>query len=277
MRTVKAICTDIDGTLLNKERQLSERTISVIRSLPKDFPVVLASSRMPSAMRHLQAELGILHHPLICYNGGYVLRYHGDTPEVISSTFISAEHTSKILSLAGGTSIHMSLYQDDEWFAPQFDQWTDREQRITKANATLKNSEEVIERWAQAGTGAHKVMCMGEEREIQHLQKLLHEHLGDQIHVYLSRPTYLELAPRSISKGTAMTLLLEKYYDFPMENVMAFGDNYNDIHMLELSGLGVAVENAREELKSVASEITGKSVDDGVASAIEKYCFPREN
>jgi HAD superfamily hydrolase (TIGR01484 family) len=70
---IKAICTDIDGTLLNADRQLSTRTIAAIQSVRGRMPVILASSRMPSAMFHLQRELGIENHPLICYNGGYVL------------------------------------------------------------------------------------------------------------------------------------------------------------------------------------------------------------
>ena len=98
--TYQAICTDIDGTLLNKERQLSAKTIQVIRSLGKNFPVILASSRMPSAMRHLQAELDIEHHPLIAYNGGYVLQYDGMAMHEFCSIEIPASVVLRILELS---------------------------------------------------------------------------------------------------------------------------------------------------------------------------------
>jgi Cof subfamily protein (haloacid dehalogenase superfamily) len=273
----RAICTDIDGTLLNREKQLSARTIQVIKALGKDFPVILASSRMPSAMRHLQAELGIEHHPIIAYNGGYVLRYTDGGIEEFCSIEIPAAVVRDIVELSRGTSVHNSLYRKDEWFAPAYDQWTEREERITKVRSTVTDISEVINNWVAQGVGAHKVMCMGSEPEIHELEHKLNTNLSNEIHVYRSRPTYLELAPKKISKATGVTLLLEKLYDLPMENVICFGDNYNDIDMLTSAGLGVAVENAREEVRAVASEITGASVDDGVAAAIEKYCFPREN
>lgn len=274
--TYRAICTDIDGTLLNKERQLSSKTIKTIRALGKDFPVILASSRMPSAMRHLQAELNIEHHPLIAYNGGYVLQYHGEVMTEFCSIEIPASVVLRILKLSDGTSIHNSLYHKDEWYAPAYDQWTEREERITKVKSTVTDVVAIAQGWAEKGRGAHKVMCMGAEEEIHQLEKDLNAHLAEEIHVYRSRPTYLELAPKIISKATGLSLLLEKVYDFPMENVICYGDNYNDIDMLTQAGLGVAVANAREEVKAVAKEITGFSIDDGVALSIEKHCFPRE-
>ena len=84
MTKFKAICTDIDGTLLDTNRQLSIGTIDAFKGLGSSIPVILASSRMPAAMRHLQAELGVLNHPMVCYNGGYVIRYSEgkDEPEV---------------------------------------------------------------------------------------------------------------------------------------------------------------------------------------------------
>lgn len=271
-----AICTDIDGTLLNKERQLSTKTIRVIKALGPNFPVILASSRMPSAMRHLQAELNIEHHPIIAYNGGYVLRYVNGAVEEYCSIDIPGNVVKRIIELSQGTAIHNSLYRKDEWFAPAFDHWTEREERITKVSAVVTDISKVIQHWTTNGQGAHKVMCMGEEHEIHTMEQRLNTHLGSEIHVYRSRPTYLEIAPKIISKATGLELILQKLYDFPMENVICFGDNYNDIDMLTRAGLGVAVENSRDEVKAIAGEIAGRSVDDGVAETIEKYCFPRE-
>lgn len=265
-----AICTDIDGTLLDGKRQLSTRTISCIQQL-QSIPVILASSRMPSAMRHLQQELGILSHPLICYNGGYVLHYTtGTEPVVYDSVFIPADICGEIVTLSKGTEIHVSLYYRDEWFAPTRDQWTIREETITKVISTIMHPDDVIENWKREGKGGHKVMCMGPPAEIDVMANELSRRFPDDLHVYRSRDTYLEIAPRIISKGTALKMILEKGYNLTIDKTIAFGDNYNDIHMLELA-YGVAVENAREEVKAVAKEITSRSVEDGVAITIEKY------
>lgn len=270
---IRAICTDIDGTLLNQHRELSALTIETIKALGPDFPVILASSRMPSAMVHLQHELGIPHHPLIAYNGGYVIHAIAGKHTVLSSTEIPAAVVEHIISLAAGTDIHNSLYRNDQWFAPRRDEWTLREERITKVMAQISRPGDVIAEWKRLRQGAHKVMSMGPESEINALEEKLHEQLSSEIHIYRSRPTYLELAPKVISKATGLEVLLAELYDFPIENVMSFGDNYNDLEMITRSGLGIAVANARDEVKSVAQEITGKSIEDGVAYAIKKYCF----
>ena len=273
---VKAICTDIDGTLLDSRKQLSSRTISAIRNISRKMPIILASSRMPSAMRHLQHELDISDHPLICYNGGYVIHFVDgiSSPGIFDNVSIPHAICASILSLARGTTIHVSLYHQDFWYAPAFDHWTDREQRITKVNATIADGASVINEWQEKNIGAHKVMCMGPEKEINILEQQLKLKHSDQIHIYRSRPTYLELAPKTISKATALELVLKKQYNIDLSDVIAFGDNYNDIDMLQAAGLGIAVSNARPEVKAVAKEITLNSIDDGVAVAIEKYVNP---
>ena len=134
-RSIRAMCTDIDGTLLDSRRELSRNTIEAIRKLSPSMPVVLASSRMPSAMRHLQIELGILEHPLICYNGGYVIHYDSaGRGDVLYSAYIPLTICENILTLAKRTSVHISLYQQDQWFAPKVDEWTIGKRRLPKSH-----------------------------------------------------------------------------------------------------------------------------------------------
>jgi hypothetical protein len=270
---IRALCTDIDGTLLDSSRELSSRTIAAIQGLPPEIPVILASSRMPGAMRHLQHQLGILHHPMICFNGGYVLHFEdpGSEPVVLDSVEIPAGLCAAILDLAQGTQIHVSLYHRDHWYAPQADQWTAREERNTKVKATIADLHAILDQWQQKGLGAHKVMCMGPEEQIAGMAAALQQDYGTDLHVYLSKSTYLEIAPRQISKATALALLLQERYDISIDQVMAFGDNYNDIEMLQAVGKGIAVGNARQEVKAVVQELTCNSVEDGVAVAIERY------
>jgi len=274
---VSALCTDIDGTLLNADRELSPRTIAAILSLKNRIPVILASSRMPSAMRHLQQELNIAHQPLICYNGGYVIQYpEGSTqPTVFDSVVIPPRICQAVLDIAQHPAIHVSLFNEDYWYAPRTDEWTEREARITKVIPTLivPSHLPIVKNWSDAKTGAHKIMCMGPEEKIHELESQLNAKFSEDLHVYRSKSTYLEIAPRSISKATALKLILRKKFNVDLSEVMAFGDNYNDIEMIRAVGLGVAVNNAREEVKAVAREITNNSKEDGVAIAIEKYCL----
>ena len=270
---IKAICTDIDGTLLNKDRELSTKTIQTINRLPDGFPVILASSRMPAAMRHLQKTLQRVDNPLICYNGGFVIDYKSEEIITLDNVSIPLDLCNKIYDFTQNTSIHVSLYGGDAWYAPQMDYWTEREIRSTKVQPKIESFSAVMELWASASSGAHKVMCMGKAEEIEALYQELQEHLSENLHLYRSKDTYIEIAPRKISKASALKALLESRYDIQMNEVMAFGDNYNDIEMLQEVGLGVAVGNAREEVKAIADEITHASIDDGVAFMIDKYCL----
>ena len=270
---IVAVCTDIDGTLLDSRRELSVRTIRAVERINKaGIPFILASSRMPAAMRHLQAQLGIAGQPMICFNGGYVIMDKGDLSHttILDSVTIPLPICMDIGRLVEGTSIHMSLYTEEQWFAPTLDQWTQREEAITKVNATIIPFDLVMSRWDAAGVGAHKVMCMGDEQQIAKLYSDLHQ-MSDKLHVYRSRRTYLEIAPKTVSKATALTLIMQERFNSDLSKVMAFGDNYNDIEMIRNSGLGIAVANAIQEVKEVAKEITLNSKEDGVAIAIEKY------
>jgi hydroxymethylpyrimidine pyrophosphatase-like HAD family hydrolase len=79
------------------------------------------------------------------------------------------------------------------------------------------------------------------------------------------------LSSKFVSKATAIEKLLTEHMGFQMNEAMAFGDNYNDIEMLEAVGLGIAMANGNDALKSIADEITLSNVEDGVAVAIEKW------
>jgi Cof subfamily protein (haloacid dehalogenase superfamily) len=269
----KVVCTDIDGTLLDQDRQLSPMTIATLRALPKEMPIILASSRMPRAMRHLQAELEILHHPLICYNGGYVIHFEpgNDQPQVLHSAEIPAAICRAIVEQAQGTEVHVSLYRQDEWFVPAQDYWANREQHNTKVQPETADLLEVVAKWEQNAFGAHKVMCMGPADQVQAIEDALRAMENSDLNLYRSKPTYLEIAHGSIDKAKALRLLLERLYPHTMQDVIAFGDNYNDIEMLEAAGMGVAVGNAKQEVIAIANYVTDPGKEDGVAKAIEKW------
>ena len=262
----KLVCTDIDGTLLNKDRELSELTIAEVQRI-SPIPFVLISSRMPKGMRHLQHQFNNIETPLIAYNGGLVL--HGET--VLHSTFINNTVLAATIEKCASTSIHLSLFHADEWYVPSMDYWAKREEHNTKVTPTIKSYSDVLADWQQEGKGAHKIMCMGDENEIDALYKALEAEFSDEIMLYRSKNTYIEISHKSISKKTAIDLLLQQLYpELSMKHVIAFGDNYNDIEMLKAVGLGVAVANANDEVLKIANKVTDTNKNDGVAKVLQE-------
>jgi len=260
------ICSDIDGTLLDKNRELSAFTIQEIKRV-SPIPFVLISSRMPKAMRHLQSQLGNVGTPIIAYNGGLVLQNN----QVLHSAFINNAVLETIIQLCEKTTIHLSLYWEDEWFVPALDFWANRESENTKVTPIVKSSKSVLSQWKNERKGAHKIMCMGDEAEIDQLYKMLENAFSNEIMLYRSKPTYIEISHSSVSKKTAIEVLLKHCYPkLSMKNIVAFGDNYNDIEMLKAVGLGVAVANAIEEVLQIADKITDTNKNDGVAKTIQE-------
>jgi Cof subfamily protein (haloacid dehalogenase superfamily) len=263
---IKLICSDIDGTLLNAEREVSNKTKVEFHNIKDKLPIILISSRMPSAMRHLQKDLGIENLPLVAYNGGLIVVDN----EVKQSTTLSFELVKKIIEL-NKDNLHLSLYQEDKWYAPRQDQWTNREINNTKVNPEIKNNNEVLDLWEPKQTGAHKIMCMGDPSLVNDFYTLLSSKFSNDLHLYRSKDTYIEIAPKQISKRSAIEYLISSEYKFEFSQVMSFGDNYNDIEMLKASGLGLAVGNAKEEVKAVANKIIGDAKKDGVAEFLSHY------
>ena len=267
--SIKIAFTDIDGTLLNKERVPSAALKNeVARINKKDIPFILISSRMPSAMYHIQEDLNIKNTPIICYNGGLVL-VDGKS---IHSTEIPTSILEDIALLNTDKKFHISLYNNDDWYVENMDFWAKREENNTKVTPTIKPIEEVLSSWKNDNKGAHKVMCMGDKEALDTVMEKLSAAYPDQLHLYRSKDTYIEIANKEISKLTGIKTLLQNSYDaLSLENCIAFGDNYNDIEMLKAVKMGVAVKNAKEEVLAIANDISDTNHNDGVAKAIEKH------
>jgi Cof subfamily protein (haloacid dehalogenase superfamily) len=263
----KAICSDIDGTLLNSERSLSPNLIAVVASISPEIPFFLASARMPAAMRHLLQDLNRPKEPLIAYNGALVLDAEGKELESIT---IPISLVQEIVHTALPLALHLSLFHGENWFTTEADHWASREIQNTKVHPIWKSPLEVLEDWTPANLGAHKVMCMGDSAKIDLLYQALLQRLGTQLHLYRSKDTYLEIAPKPISKATGLKKILGQGYTIGLDEVIAFGDGYNDIDLLQQVGWGVAVENAFPEVKAVANEITKHHKEDGVASTLAR-------
>ena len=263
----KLVALDIDGTLLDKSKSISLQTIKAIKAISNSCKIVLISSRMPNAMRHLQKALGITDMPMVAFNGGLVL--HGN--DILSHTGVDFETFRAVLDLNKDLNLHLSLYHNDEWYVPQQDFWSKREVANTKVEPVIKLNESVYKDWKPYNKEPHKIMCMGDERKVEEFYQRLQDNLKDKLHLYRSKPTYIEMAPHAISKLSGLEVLTSKVYpDILLKDILAYGDNYNDVEMIGNVGMGVAVENAKDEVKAVADEITKSNLEHGVAVHLQK-------
>jgi Cof subfamily protein (haloacid dehalogenase superfamily) len=262
----KILCSDLDGTLLSTKSDVSETTITTLNKIKDNTKVILVSARMPKSMTYIQKNLGVENEPIICYNGALVL----DKSKEIESVTIPLAVLKKIYQLSEEHNIQLGLYYKDEWFVEATSKRVEKEIRNTKAIPEYRPTSETFHDWkTRKVTGAHKVMMMGNKTTCDAIYPILEEKFGEQIAIYRSNDTLIEIAPKSVSKLSAIKLLLTDAET--LEDIVAFGDNYNDLEMLKNVGCGVAVGNARDEVKEIANYTTLDNTDHGVAVFINDH------
>jgi len=259
----KIFCSDLDGTLLSTKSDVSDFTISEISRIKKRLRIILVSARMPQSMTYLQKRLGIENEPIICYNGALIL----DREEVVFSKTLEFEDVEKVYRLSNDLGIQLGLYHNREWCVEETSERVRKEINYTRTEPIFRPTYETLSDWNSRKLSAHKIMLMCTKASADTIFPLLMEQVGEKMNIYRSNDTLIELAPKSVSKLSAIQLLLSS--NESLDDVISFGDNYNDVEMLHHSGLGVAVENAREEVKSIANHITLKNTEDGVAHFIK--------
>lgn len=266
----RLVCSDIDGTLLNKDRDLSDATVRAIRALDeKGVPFVMISARMPSAMRPFLAKAGI-NRPIVCFNGAYIeseIKPDG-RPRVLRTRTMNYEAFLNMLHLLQDYPVHVSAFYKDSWYANGMDRWTEREIHNTRVRPQIVPTNDMLYRFSCEGQSAHKVLVMGEKDTIEQVYHRLASLFGDHVDIYRSKDTYLEINAKAISKEKSLAVIA-RYFDIQADRIVAFGDNYNDIGMLSSAGLGVAVGNAKEVVKAAADRVTDENIFDGVAKCLE--------
>ncbi|KUK82308.1 MAG: putative hydrolase, partial [Pelotomaculum thermopropionicum] len=115
-----------------------------------------------------------------------------------------------------------------------------------------------------------KVLAIAEEPLLDRLHAELAPVYRGKVHIVKSKPHFLEFSHPFATKGRALEFLARRF-GVPREAIMAVGDSFNDLEMLEYAGLGVAVANGREEVQKRADFVTGAAYGDGVVEALEKF------
>lgn len=259
----KVLCSDLDGTLLSTKNDVSDITMKEIDRISDSMQIILVSARMPSGMYYLQERLGITEEPIICYNGALIMQ---GTTKVFSVT-IPSKIVEEVYRLSSVLHIALGIYVDHEWYVPETSERVEKEIRYTKTRPNFQPTETSLSNLKQRG--AHKIMLMCTKESADKLMQQLITLLGTKLNIYRSNDTLIELAPKSVSKRSAIEeILLPK---LSIKDVIAFGDNYNDIEMLRAAGCGVAVANARDEVKAIADHITLANTAHGVADFIQRH------
>ncbi|MBS4536645.1 HAD family phosphatase [Clostridium sp. D2Q-14] len=267
---IKLVVSDIDGTILNDQHKVDEDLKDNIQLLNKEkIPFVLASARSPFGVFPLAEELALGTNPIACYNGALVLEGTRNNYKTIIEHMLNKEEVKVIIYVIKSEfpKVSISLYSGTQWIVDKLDKWVEIEADITKDSPKVQNLQLFL---LENQAPIHKLLLVEEPKVIQELHKYLQKlHLKDSS-FYLSKDNYLEVTSKKVSKERAL-IEIANYYDVPLSKAMAIGDNFNDIPMLTLAGLGIVMSNAPQEAKKSADVETRSNNENGVSQAIQNY------
>jgi Cof subfamily protein (haloacid dehalogenase superfamily) len=264
----KAVFLDMDGTLLRSDHSVSEATIQVIRMLTgREIPVILVSARPLNAVLPTFHEIGIPdHYPIITLNGSYIV----EKEQPIFQAQIDLKTVVGVADQVRPFGATIAYYLQREWYSEVNDAWTDHEQKIMDVKIRVGPLAELVKDWAARKIAPNKMMVMSEPAAILDIQKHLRAIYDGQLNIYPSKDTYLEVMDKAGSKSGAVKFVNGRMGLKPDE-IIAMGDNYNDIEMIQYAGMGVAMGNAPDDIKSLAKYVTDTNNNDGVRKALEKF------
>jgi len=256
---IKLIAIDLDGTLLNNDLKISPRAVAAIQAAQKKgVMVTLCTGRMYiSASRYAQ-ELG-LDIPLVTYNGALVKS--SLSQEVLYERNLPLEEARHILKVCEEFDCQLNIYVDDKLYVEKSNDWAKKYAR--KVSVPLNEVDSFLD---FLKVSPIKMLAIGEEDTLYMLRKRLTDR---EIYITRSHSYFLEMLNPEATKGKGLAEVVKKLA-IDRKNVMAIGDNENDIEMFKYAGYSVAMANAGDDIKAHADYVTKNNDDDGVAEAIEK-------
>lgn len=268
MEVYKMIVLDLDGTLTNRDKVITPRTkAALMEAQEKGIKVVLASGRPTYGVMPLARELELERF------GSYILSFNGgmitdcSTMKTVYERKLPVEANARIIALAEKEQVASVLtYQDDVIIT------NNRECPYGQLESDINHLElrQVEDMKSYVNFPVPKFLMTDDGDYLAMTEARVKAALGRDYSVYRSEPFFLEILPKGIDKARSLEHLL-KSLGLKREEMIACGDGYNDVTMIEFAGLGVAMENAVRSVYKAADYVTLSNNEDGVAHVVEKF------
>ena len=267
MEQVKVICCDIDGTLVRDDKSLSEENKYWIKKavVERGVAFTLVSGRMYNGVQPFYEMLGI-RGPISCYNGGSLYDSDG---HIVEDHRVPHDISMQVLELQRKFNVPLILFNDQKWYLQEQDNYVHpKKLKVYQTECIEGDFTQLLSEF-----DTNKLLFMTPEAsKLDAIESAL-RNLGMEKRLTFYRSTdFLELMPYGVNKGMAIDALA-RYFKISTDQIMAIGDDYNDIEMLRRAGISVAMGNSVEEAKQVAKYITDTNQKDGVAKAIQRFVF----
>jgi len=262
---IRLLVSDLDGTLVDKDKHLTPATIAAadrLRAAGIGFTVI--SARPMSGIRPLLGPLG-LDGDVAAFNGGIVFRRDGT---IVSHVTIPDDVARGVIDMADG--VDTWVFADDRWYASDGDGPHTQSERRSSAQepVVVASFDDMLDR-------ADKITFVSDdEASLRALYERVHARFGDRATVAQSQAYYLDVTALAANKGDGIAALAAAL-GIELADTAAIGDQANDLPMLARAGVSIAMGNAPDAVKAKADKTTRTNDEDGVAHAIETIILPR--
>lgn len=275
---IKLIAIDLDGTLLRSDHSLSEENRSAIKAA-KDtgVQIVLCTGRPLRSMQHLLEEADLLddNDIAITYNGGLIQKTK--SREIINEITFNRAECLEIYELSKKLNMPLNFIDLDYVYEPLYPEgieshYTAMNSSVPKQNA-LQFTDIDINDLPDPFT-INKMVISRPPEELDAIIPKIPAHYHEKYNIYKSQPSILEILPQKVDKGYSMRIIGEML-GLEKSQIMGIGDQENDLSLVANAGIGIAMENAIDQVKETADYITKSNDENGVAHAIHKFVLSK--
>ena len=263
-RDIRLLLADVDGTLVTRDKLLTEATMAAAAEL-HDAGLVLAitSGRPPRGMSMLIEPLK-LQGAIAGFNGGVFVN---PDLSVIESHTIDLATARRTLEMMLEHGLDAWIYTADDWFIRD-----KNAPHVARETSTVKFDAKVVAPFTDEHlTQAVKIVGVSDDLNlVADCEKMAQRILGKIASVARSQPYYLDVTHPKANKGTVVTTL-SKFFDIRADQIATIGDMPNDVFMFRKSGFSIAMGNSSDEVKAQASAVTDTNENEGFAKAVRKF------
>lgn len=267
MADYQLLVLDLDGTLTNSKKEISPRNLQTLLRLQQHgVRLVLASGRPTYGIAPLADLLRLQEYGgfVLSYNGGEIIRWSDG--QLMYKNLLPDEVIPLLHQTARRYGLPILTYEGRDILTElPDDEYVQREAFLNKMNV-----RPVVDFVQETPRPLPKCLIVGHPDTLVRAESKLSLMLQGRISVYRSEPYFLELVPQGIDKARSLSVLLDEL-GLTARQMVCMGDGYNDLSMIELAGLGIAMGNAQPPVRQAADHVTLSNDEDGVAVAVERF------
>jgi Cof subfamily protein (haloacid dehalogenase superfamily) len=265
--TIAALLADVDGTLVTKEKVLTERAIEAVRRLHESgIAFFITSGRPPRGMRMLIEPLG-LKMPMAAFNGGMIV--HPDL-SVVDERPLSDDIVPDVINTLLTHGLDVWIYRGTDWYIRSA-----QAAHVDREAATVQFPPTVVPTFDGLLNRVVKIVGVSDDLDsVARCEAAAQAQLGEHVSAARSQPYYLDVTHPAANKGTVIERLSQSF-KIPLESIATIGDQPNDLLMFKRSGLSIAMGNASPEVQKQANFVTTSYEEEGFANGVERFVLPR--